>query len=212
MKKARDPSFAFFLFHQSFIFPSQFFILFCKLKIIKKEVHKLYPKEYVLYLVHFQGSRDYFECHEIFEEYWKQTDPNKQSILVAFILLAVSCYHHRRGNFSGAKKSLYKSQKLFQLHHDKLIQFGLDSKKMEALLTDKLNSITQKKPYKSFQLPIIDHQLIDECKKVCNQFQYTWLKESDLKNDALIHKHIKRDRRHVVEERKEAILRKKRRE
>jgi predicted metal-dependent hydrolase len=29
-----------------------------------------YPQAYVAYLAEFYGSRNFFECHEIMEEYW----------------------------------------------------------------------------------------------------------------------------------------------
>ncbi|WP_460291943.1 DUF309 domain-containing protein, partial [Bacillus cereus] len=32
---------------------------------------KMYPTEYIQFLIHFHGDYDYFECHEILEEYWK---------------------------------------------------------------------------------------------------------------------------------------------
>ena len=31
----------------------------------------MYPTEYIQFLIHFHGDYDYFECHEILEEYWK---------------------------------------------------------------------------------------------------------------------------------------------
>lgn len=34
----------------------------------------VYPEAYVAFLHEFHTTRDYFECHEILEEYWKE-DP-----------------------------------------------------------------------------------------------------------------------------------------
>ena len=31
-----------------------------------------YPEAYTDYLCYFHGARDYFECHEVMEEYWKE--------------------------------------------------------------------------------------------------------------------------------------------
>lgn len=36
----------------------------------------MYPAEYLEYLVYFHADRDYFECHEILEEYWKEQGMN----------------------------------------------------------------------------------------------------------------------------------------
>ncbi|MEH7501602.1 DUF309 domain-containing protein, partial [Neobacillus drentensis] len=29
----------------------------------------MYPTEYIQFLAHFHGDRDYFECHELLEDY-----------------------------------------------------------------------------------------------------------------------------------------------
>ncbi len=64
----------------------------------------MYPKAYIDYLVEFHATRDYFECHEILEEYWKEDPPKKRKrYWVGFIQLAVALYHHRRQNTAGQK-------------------------------------------------------------------------------------------------------------
>ncbi|MCD2486520.1 DUF309 domain-containing protein, partial [Staphylococcus aureus] len=51
----------------------------------------MYPKAYIDYLVEFHATRDYFECHEILEEYWKEDPPKKRKrYWVGFIELAVA--------------------------------------------------------------------------------------------------------------------------
>ena len=35
----------------------------------------VYPEAYIEYLMYFHGNRDYFECHEVLEEYWKEVSP-----------------------------------------------------------------------------------------------------------------------------------------
>lgn len=75
----------------------------------------MYPDAYIQFLVHFHGDRDYFECHEILEEYWKETiKGDKQSIWVGLIMLAVSNYHFRRNNNSGAQRTLQKAISIFE--------------------------------------------------------------------------------------------------
>ena len=69
-----------------------------------------YPKAYILYLVHFHGDRDYFECHEILEEHWKEMDPkDRMSHWVGLIQIAVAVYHERRENRQGAIRTLTKA-------------------------------------------------------------------------------------------------------
>ncbi len=67
----------------------------------------MYPTEYIQFLIHFHGDYDYFECHEILEEYWK-TKPrgNRDDYLVGLIQVAVSLYHQRRTNWNGATKMM----------------------------------------------------------------------------------------------------------
>ncbi len=38
----------------------------------------MYPNAYLDYLVYFHGHRDYFECHEVLEEYWKKDQAGKK--------------------------------------------------------------------------------------------------------------------------------------
>lgn len=67
----------------------------------------MYPTEYIQFLIHFHGDYDYFECHEILEEYWK-TKPrgNRDHYLVGLIQIAVSLYHQRRANWNGSTKMM----------------------------------------------------------------------------------------------------------
>jgi len=38
----------------------------------------MYPEPYLEYLIQFHAERDYFECHEILEEYWKSAPANER--------------------------------------------------------------------------------------------------------------------------------------
>lgn len=166
----------------------------------------MYPKEYIQFLVHFHSDRDYFECHEVLEEYWKKKDPrNKSSIWVGLILLAVSCYHHRRGNFSGAKRTLEKAIQLFELQLDSFPQLGLEHNQLSRLVTERLFDVNEGRQYTSFNLPICDANLLQDCMKCCEQEGLLWGTKSDLMNKSIVHRHKLRDRTSVIEERNEAI-------
>ncbi len=167
----------------------------------------MYPKEYIEYLVHFHGDRDYFECHEILEEYWKKVDKNnKKSILVGFILLAVSNYHHRLRNWSGAIRTLQKSINIFHEQKEQLEHYGLTLNVLSPLLKERLTSIQNHQDYKSMNLPIQDPKLLEVCKKACLEKNFIWGQESDLTNEELVQRHSKRDRSGVIEERNQALL------
>jgi uncharacterized protein len=173
-------------------------------------VKVLFPTEYIQYLVHFHGDRDYFECHEILEEYWKDTDPrNKQSHWVGLILLAVSAYHHRRGNYSGAKRTLEKADLIFRHSAESLTELGINANQLLRLVNERLQEISTNRPYSSFNLPISDHLLRNECEVRCVEQGLTWGAESNLSNKGLVHRHKLRDRSDVIAERNNAITTKK---
>ncbi|PLR76369.1 DUF309 domain-containing protein [Bacillus sp. V3-13] len=164
----------------------------------------MYPKAYISYLAHFHGDRDYFECHEILEEYWKSINGEKDSVWVGLILTAVSAYHHRRGNFSGAHKTLKKAISIFEPKRDQLAKLGLDDELLLENLNDVLTAIEDQEPYASFTLPISDKALIASCIQECEFKGMNWRSPSDLHDENLLHRHFLRDRTDVIEERDRA--------
>ncbi len=170
----------------------------------------MYPEEYIEFLVHFHGDRDYFECHEVLEEYWKKVDiHNKKSIWVGFILLAVANYHHRRKNYSGANKTLTKAIIIFEENHEQLALLAIDGHKLGKLLHNHLQEIIATKHYSSYNLPIFDQTLLLNCKQISAQKNLPWGKSSNLKNKELIHRHCRRDRSEVIQERLDAFKKRK---
>lgn len=168
----------------------------------------VYPKAYIEFLIHFHGDRDYFECHEVLEEYWKEIDPNnKQSIWVGLILLAVSNYHHRRENYHGAKKTIAKSIAILKNEKNKLLPLGIDADKLMYDLLLRQKAIALGKPYDSYTIPIIDPMLIASCQAGCIDRGFIWGSVSDMNNIEVVHRHSTRDRSSVIEERLEALKR-----
>lgn len=173
----------------------------------------MYPKEYIQFLAHFHSDRDYFECHEVLEEYWKRTDSgNKSSVLVGLILLAVSTYHHRRCNFIGAKRTLEKAIKIFDTQGCWLKKLGLDPSLLYDLLKKRFSIIEKEEAYTSFDLPICDSLLLEVCREYCKQVELQWGRASDFTNNSLIHRHMLRDRTSVIEERRQSLIMRKGRE
>ncbi|MBO8154899.1 MAG: DUF309 domain-containing protein [Bacillaceae bacterium] len=153
----------------------------------------MFDEAYIEYLVHFHCTRDYFECHEILEERWKQELPlDRESIWVAFIQLAVALYHHRRGNLEGAKRLMKKSINKFQKNDEKIEQFGLNKYEFWTLIDHVERRIMGEKPYVSVSLPIEHPDLLHKLKEKCSEFSCTYPSKSDLTNPELIHRHIYR--------------------
>lgn len=161
-----------------------------------------FPEAYIQYLVHFHGDRDYFECHEILEEHWKQVDSkNRDSVWVGLIQLAVSLYHYRRKNLVGGIRLLKKA--LSNLSDNKL---ALTTLKIEAndLLTQ-INLLQTKmknnEVYESINIKLMDEELLGICRKRCEEMGVHWGSQEDLKNNTLIHRHMLRDRTSIEVER-----------
>ncbi|MEY2192333.1 DUF309 domain-containing protein [Neobacillus sp. BF23-41] len=166
----------------------------------------MYPSEYIHFLAHFHGDRDYFECHELLEDYWKKTDPrNKDSVWVGFILLSVSAYHHRRSNFSGAERTLRKAIMILKLQSDSLTKLGLNKVDFYHLLNRQISALQKGESYRSISLPICDPALLEFAKKTCEQKGFIWGNESDLTNNSLVHRHKLRDRSSIIEERTRSL-------
>ncbi len=101
----------------------------------------MYPKAYIDYLVEFHATRDYFECHEILEEFWKEDPPKKRKrYWVGFIQLAVALYHHRRQNTAGAKRLMANSIRILQAEHRAVEDLGL----IMAVCSNLCNRFTHK--------------------------------------------------------------------
>lgn len=170
----------------------------------------MYPKEYIDFLVHFHGDRDFFECHEILEKCWKDetNDVNKQ-ILGGLILLAVANYHHRRGNIPGAKKTLTKAEKVFARQKQNLAAFGFHPDKLLHLVNEKLQEISARKKFSYYNLPIQDKELLEACKRAARQKGFPWGDLQPAVGGEIVHRHLKRDRTPVLRAREKALAMKK---
>ncbi|RXZ81900.1 DUF309 domain-containing protein [Paenibacillaceae bacterium] len=172
-----------------------------------------YPQPYVHYLIEFHATRDYFECHEIMEEFWKERgadDPHAR-IWVGLIRVAVAQYHHRRGNIQGASKML--SLAIGSLEGTELSLLALDGRRLLQQLTDQYARLTAEKgpyPFNDMNLPITDPGLIEQCKASSEQIAAVWGMPSTLTDDALVHRHRLRDRTEVIEARSQAAATKRR--
>ncbi len=169
-----------------------------------------YPTSYLYYLIYFHGNRDYFECHEVLEEYWKEVDPkNRTSHWVGLIQIAVALYHYRRDNFKGALRTFEKALANVSNNEKKITQLGLDHSKLIEILLSSIQNLQSNMPYKSINLPIYDLQLLAEAQTLCKNHGFKWCEPSDLTNKNLIHRHTKRDRSQIILERQNALLKRK---
>ena len=89
-------------------------------------MHPLFHPLFTQFVTYFNEHEDYFECHEVLEEYWKEIAPkDKTHPLTALILLATGMYHWRRDNLSGAERSLSKSIDRIQVNEESAFFEGI---------------------------------------------------------------------------------------
>lgn len=167
----------------------------------------MYPQAFIDYLIHFHCDRDYFECHEILEDYWKEDPiPERKPYWVGLIQIAVSLYHYRRGNTAGAFKMMKSALKICNNHKSELVQLGFQFDELIELLQKKVNEIENGTPYESINLPLTDKNLLSACVSQATKSGKSWGEASDLSNKALIHKHTLRDRSETIAERQKQLL------
>lgn len=170
-----------------------------------------FPNAYVSYLVEFHASRDYFECHELLEEYWKEhpQDPLADT-WVGFIQLAVGLYHERRGNLRGALKMFVQAEK--KLSVSPLEELGIDKNSLLKQLVPRREALLAgiKMDYVDINLRIINDELLSLCHCSCEERGLKWGRPSPLGDESVIHRHTRRDRSDVIAARQEAYTAKKR--
>lgn len=177
------------------------------------KMNHTYPESYVQYLIYFHGERDYFECHEVLEEYWKEhPDSELSEAWVGLIQVAVGLYHERRGNLVGALKMLGSA--VNKLSYNDLEKLGIDAEAFITMIKNRLQDIEKNnnkqgsRSFKDLNIPLSDGMLVKACVEKCEAQGLGWCQPSDLSNEQLIHKHKLRDRSDVVEARlKELALR-----
>lgn len=161
-------------------------------------MHQYHHPLFVQFIVYFNNNQDYFECHEVLEEYWKSIPASdKEHPLTTYILLATGMYHWRRGNFTGAIRTLRKVE-------NKLPTFSsyykedIDFQQLIGHVKYTVERVKKELPFESFSFTITSLTL---------QAQIELAKQSMILlpfgSEAVIHKHMLRDRSDILRERDE---------
>ncbi len=156
-------------------------------------MHPLTHPLFLQYIIHFNDEHDYFECHEVGEEYWKQIAPkDKTHPLTGWIQLAVGMYHWRRSNFPGALRSFIRAKP--KLSEDNIWTEGFDHQTLVQLLTVSIQRVTDRSPYEHQDLPLLDGELSRAVELQKQRYETP-------SHDAyyLMHKHRLRDRTEIIE-------------
>lgn len=161
-----------------------------------------YPHAYIQFLQHFHQTRDFFECHEVLEEYWKEhPDSPYKETWVGLIQVAVSLYHQRRGNRKGAQKMMQSALRM--LGADELNELGIDAPVFLQRLRSRLTELHQDEAYADLDIPIADSALLAYVSPSTR---------SEVVSLDIIHKHTRRDRSEVIAARKREWLRRRSRQ
>jgi predicted metal-dependent hydrolase len=169
-------------------------------------MERKYPEAYIAFLAHFHGDRDYFECHELLEEYWKEHPQSPyRHTWVCLIQSAVGMYHYRRGNIAGARKSLEGSLRLFRALE--LSELGINAMVWRERLTAVLAGLqsVDEIPYQDINIPLTDVLLLHAVLRECERMGVEWEAPSRMEERGLIHRHTLRDRSDVIEARLDAL-------
>lgn len=164
-------------------------------------MHPLFHPLFVEYCTYFNGNEDYFECHEVLEEYWKEISPgDKHHPLVGYVQLATGLYHWRRGNTIGAKRILQKAQHIFTTQNTSTFFDYIEWAQLCTSVKEVLRKIDNDEAFQPFRLIISNDELE----------QLVYLKITELPTideNYLCHKHMLRDRSDILEARAEKIKR-----
>lgn len=164
------------------------------------------PEPFVHYLAQYHGTRDYFECHEIMEEYWKEKkEAAYEGSWLVLIRIAVMQYHARRGNGSGALKLLAKADS--EIEPDRMDELGLDGRQLKRMLGQRRDRWIDADcvVYDDFNLPIADPALLEAAVRKTETLGAIWLSPGVTADANVVHRHLVRDRTEVVVAREVSI-------
>ncbi|MGE7982413.1 DUF309 domain-containing protein [Solibacillus sp. NPDC093137] len=158
-------------------------------------MHPLFHPLFIDYCAYFNGNNDYFECHEVLEEYWKEIAPKeKLHPLVGYVQLATGMYHFRRANVTGAARIMEKAIVNFELNDNSQFFEFIDVRQLLRLMKNQLRKMQENEPFAHFTLPITDRQL--------QELVHERIKSIPLMDSHFIfNKHMLRDRTEILEAR-----------
>jgi predicted metal-dependent hydrolase len=113
---------------------------------------------YLAFISHFNGDRDYFECHEVMEELW--LEEGRSLLLQGLLQASVGLYHWENGNLSGAVKLMTAALDKLNFYVD--VALGLDLLALRLDLERSLKLLSLRPldaPLEAFLLVICDDAL-----------------------------------------------------
>lgn len=156
---------------------------------------------FVKFIIYFNDNQDFFECHEVLEDYWNSFPVRtKEHPLIGYILLATGMYHWRRGNTTGALRTLKKAQRRMATMQKTTPAFteGIDFNHLVRKTDETLQFIKNHKPFRPFLIKIQSTEIQQHIEQIIPTLELL-----PPESDAIIHKHLLRDRTEVIKLRDE---------
>lgn len=72
------------------------------------------------------NEEEFFECHDVLEELWAETDGPEKKMIQGLIQAAISLFHFGNENFGGAKKLYITARKLLDVFPPDAMGIALD--------------------------------------------------------------------------------------
>lgn len=158
-------------------------------------MHPLFHPLFIDYCAYFNGNNDYFECHEVLEEYWKEIAPKeKLHPLVGYVQLATGMYHWRRANITGAARMMEKAILNFELNRNSEFFECIQFEQLHHLMKSQLQKMQVKEPFAHFTMPITDGRLQEMVQQRIKTIPL-------LDSYFIFNKHMLRDRSEILEAR-----------
>ena len=155
-------------------------------------MHPLQHPLFIQFIINFNNEKDYFECHEVGEEYWKAVAPkDKMHPLTGWIQLAVGMYHWRRSNYPGALRSFIRAK--VKLADASVWVEGFDHEKLIQQLSYSIEAVTNRKSFQAYSIPVISKELLEAVETYISD-------HPNAPQDPyyIMHKHRLRDRSSII--------------
>ena len=156
---------------------------------------------FVKFIVYFNKNQDFFECHEVLEDYWKSL-PNatKDHPLTGYILLSTGMYHWRRGNTIGAlrtlKKAIERMTKLAKAYPE--FSDGINFDELCGNVNQSIKHIETGQSFVPFPIEITSSVIVSLTTEIAPSMELL-----PFGSESVIHKHMLRDRSEIIRERNE---------
>lgn len=151
---------------------------------------------FVKFIIYFNDNQDFFECHEVLEDYWNSIpERNKEHPLTSYILLSTGMYHWRRGNSIGALRTIKKAQQKMASMVSVASEFteGIDFDDLIKNIDNVVLAIEDNRPFKSFSIKVLSPEILRLVADVVPTLELL-----PHGSERVIHKHLLRDRSEII--------------